>query len=126
MAFRKLCRHLTFLSKPFACSTDLFPHQISTLLPFNRRMGTMTQCFQFVPLTEQTNKLTSILFDGFSRRELLQKLPFKHPSRILRTLYNLIHLNVGSFADTTRRTINRRPNRPKLLWYKGSHSQRNC
>ncbi|KRY60503.1 hypothetical protein T03_14750 [Trichinella britovi] len=95
-------------------------------------MGTMTQCFQFVLLTEQTNKLTSILFDGFSRRELLQKLPFKHPMplatifRILRTLYDLIHLNVGSFADTTRRTINRRPNRPKLLWYKGSHSQRNC
>ncbi|KRZ90994.1 hypothetical protein T08_11392 [Trichinella sp. T8] len=56
------------------------------------------------------NKLTSVLIDGFYRRELLQKLPFKRTSRLLRTLYYLIHMNVSSFTTSTanpaRRTMN--------------------
>ncbi|KRZ83346.1 hypothetical protein T08_13633 [Trichinella sp. T8] len=70
----------------------------------------MTQYFQFVTFTEQTNKLTPVHFDGIPRRELHEKLPYKLPSCALRTLCDLIHLNIDITPNPGQRTINHIPN----------------
>ncbi|KRX69237.1 hypothetical protein T02_15333 [Trichinella nativa] len=84
------------------------------LIELQIHSSTMTQYFQFVTFTEQTNKLTPVHFDGIPRRELHEKLTYKLPSCALRTLCDLIHLNNRSFSDITpnpgQRTINHIPN----------------